>query len=113
MEFGIFGAYKSTIIESMEKHALDIAKACNEVKKKSPNLSDPGELYFDYKHFKKIPSISIDYAIMEKENNIKLQAYDEKWSDVGSWDMFLKHSQYDMNDEKKLKLYKLIAIIIQ
>ncbi len=37
-------------------------------------------------HLKKIPSISIDYAILEKEANIAMMPFEGKWSDVGNWD---------------------------
>ena len=33
-----------------------------------------------------IPSVSVDYAIMEHEKNIILIPFDGGWSDVGSWD---------------------------
>lgn len=34
-----------------------------------------------------IPSVSVDYAIMEKSQNILVVPGDFGWSDVGSWDM--------------------------
>ena len=33
-----------------------------------------------------IPSISIDYGIMEKSSNVKVISADFGWNDVGSWD---------------------------
>jgi mannose-1-phosphate guanylyltransferase/mannose-6-phosphate isomerase len=33
-----------------------------------------------------VPSISVDYAIMEQQNNIALLPFTGAWSDVGSWD---------------------------
>ena len=37
-------------------------------------------------HLKNIPSISIDYAILENEANIAMIPFEGKWSDVGNWD---------------------------
>jgi len=37
-------------------------------------------------HFDELPSISIDYAVMEKEKNIAVVPLDAGWSDIGSWD---------------------------
>ena len=34
----------------------------------------------------RVPSISVDYAIMEKEERISLLPFSGSWSDVGSWD---------------------------
>ena len=36
-----------------------------------------------------VPAISVDYAIMEKEDRIALLPFDGGWSDVGSWDSLL------------------------
>ena len=34
----------------------------------------------------KCDDISIDYAILEKVNNLSVVPFDGKWSDLGSWD---------------------------
>ena len=47
-------------------------------------------------YMKKIPNISIDKAIMENENSIKLIPFDSNWSDIGNWDsMSLLLSKYN------------------
>ncbi|MEW6314504.1 MAG: mannose-1-phosphate guanylyltransferase/mannose-6-phosphate isomerase [Pseudomonadota bacterium] len=38
------------------------------------------------KHFHRMPSISIDYGVLEKSHNVKLVPCEIGWSDVGSWD---------------------------
>lgn len=40
--------------------------------------------------FKNIPEISIDYGIMQKTKNAALVKFKPKWTDLGSWDSFLK-----------------------
>lgn len=46
----------------------------------------------EYKQIEKIyptiPSISVDYAIMEKSNDIMVVNGEFGWNDIGSWDMF-------------------------
>ncbi|MDC0456625.1 mannose-1-phosphate guanylyltransferase/mannose-6-phosphate isomerase [Alphaproteobacteria bacterium] len=84
---GIFLANSNTIINSIKKYAPLIADACDLVLDKS-DFSVPGRLNIDLESFKLVPSISIDYAIMEKEQNIKLMPIGSSWSDVGSWDTF-------------------------
>lgn len=37
------------------------------------------------KHFAAMPSISIDYGVLEKSNRVSLLACDIGWNDVGSW----------------------------
>lgn len=47
--------------------------------------------------FEKNPSISIDYAVMEKSNNVKVVPLDAEWSDVGSWSSLWEVSDKDSN----------------
>jgi mannose-1-phosphate guanylyltransferase/mannose-6-phosphate isomerase len=44
--------------------------------------------------YESLPSVSIDYAVMEKADNILCRKIDLEWNDVGSWD-----SVYDMLDK--------------
>ena len=46
-------------------------------------------------NFSKMPSISIDYAVMEKSKKVAVVPMDIFWSDVGSWDSFYKISEKD------------------
>lgn len=45
----------------------------------------PGETDFINSVFPTTPSISIDYAIMEKADNVYVKTADLGWSDLGSW----------------------------
>ncbi len=47
--------------------------------------STPEEKAFIEKEFPRTPSISIDYAIMEKADNVYVKTADIGWSDLGSW----------------------------
>lgn len=47
--------------------------------------------------FESAPSISIDYAIAEKTDNLKLVPLDAGWSDVGSWDALGEVQAADAN----------------
>lgn len=40
-------------------------------------------------HYRSIPSISIDYAVMEKADNIAVVPAEFSWSDLGSWQSLL------------------------
>jgi mannose-1-phosphate guanylyltransferase len=46
-------------------------------------------------HFNNVQSLSIDYSIMEKSNNIKVVKYDGLWSDIGSY-----KSLFDIKPDK-------------
>jgi mannose-1-phosphate guanylyltransferase/mannose-6-phosphate isomerase len=46
------------------------------------------------KHFSTMPSISIDYGVLEKSDNVSLIACDFGWNDVGSW-----HAVHQISDK--------------
>jgi len=45
--------------------------------------------------FKKLPKISIDYAVMEKMKNILVVAGQFGWDDIGSWNALFQHLKAD------------------
>ena len=47
--------------------------------------------------FESSPNNSIDYALMEKSNNVVVVKLDVGWSDVGSWQSIYEISEKDMN----------------
>mgnify|MGYP001137026858 CR=1 FL=1 len=47
--------------------------------------------------FESSPNNSIDYALMEKSNNVVVVKLDVGWSDVGSWQSLYEISEKDMN----------------
>lgn len=54
----------------------------------SPEIADGMRLSFEefVRSFDKLPSVSIDYAVMEQSKKTALLPIDLVWSDVGSWD---------------------------
>jgi len=46
-------------------------------------------------HFASMPSISIDYAVMEKAPNVAVVPMDLTWSDMGSWDSYAELQRCD------------------
>jgi mannose-1-phosphate guanylyltransferase/mannose-6-phosphate isomerase len=79
---GIFLFRVGTMVELFQAHAPEILGACrqalNEVTK-DLGFRQLGESY------RRAPSISIDYAIMEKASDITCIPLSTSWSDVGSW----------------------------
>lgn len=55
------------------------------------------KIYFDCK------SISIDYGIMEKANNVHVLVAEFGWSDLGTWGSLYTHSSQDQNGNSKIK----------
>ncbi len=87
---GIFMFKASTLMKEAEKHAPEIAKLSNEF-----DFTSSNEIPFI--NFDKMPSISIDYAIMEKSDKIALVKLESDWNDLGSWQAIYDISKKDEN----------------
>lgn len=79
---GIFLWKAKTILEAFEKYAPEIAQTLDTTEKV---YATPQEKDFIDEHFRDCPNISIDYAIMEKADNVYVKTVDIGWSDLGSW----------------------------
>lgn len=91
---GIFVFQVSSMIQFFEKYQPQIWDLMSVLKADLSNLKD---IYLQ------MPSISIDYAIMEKLSSQDLLCIpaDLGWSDVGSWDAVAE--VYEKNGEEKTK----------
>jgi mannose-1-phosphate guanylyltransferase/mannose-6-phosphate isomerase len=80
---GMFCFQAKTFLASLERYASDVFAAANRVWEATDQSQSPIELPADL--FSKCPSISIDYAVMERAENTAVVASDFGWSDIGSW----------------------------
>lgn len=87
---GIFMFKASTILNETIKHATEIAKVSEEF-----DFSESNQIPFI--NFDKMPNISIDYAVMEKSDNIALVKLESDWYDIGSWQAIYNVSKKDEN----------------
>ena len=55
------------------------------------------EIRPDAKGFAAAPSISVDYAVMERAGRVAVIPVDMGWSDIGAWDAVLEHGEGDAN----------------
>lgn len=81
---GIFLFTAQTMIEAFQKHAPDtlssVMKAYEEAQ------TDLGFLRLAAKPWDELKDISVDYAIMERAENISAVPFSGAWSDLGGWD---------------------------
>lgn len=59
-------------------------------------------------HFKELPDLSMDYAIMEKSKDILVCPLAVSWSDVGCWDSVYEVMEKDQ--DQNVKIGKVLAI---
>ena len=87
---GIFMFKASTMLKEIEKLAPEIAKISHNI-----DFTEQNDIPFI--EFDKMPSISIDYAVMEKSDKIALVKLESDWNDLGSWQSIYDVSTKDAN----------------
>ncbi|CAN5239845.1 mannose-1-phosphate guanylyltransferase/mannose-6-phosphate isomerase [soil metagenome] len=94
---GMFCFTAKVILEQIKMHTPQLfasALECWEVSKiKNSDVATIIEI--DSDTFRYQPDISLDYAIMEKAENVLVIPCDMGWSDIGSWDAFSALSEPD------------------
>jgi len=80
---GMFVFRADVLIEDMRTHAPDVLAAARDALAKARRDADFVRL--DAAAFANAPSISIDYALMEKTDRAAIVPCDIGWSDVGAW----------------------------
>jgi mannose-1-phosphate guanylyltransferase/mannose-6-phosphate isomerase len=80
---GIFLASAQSLIAAFEAHAPEIIEGCRRALLRAS--VDLDFLRLDPQVYAAVPDISIDYAIMEKAQNVCCVPLTGKWSDLGAW----------------------------
>jgi len=81
---GIFVVKARTAADLIGEHAPKIHDAVQQAVK---NIAVDNQFYrLQPEAFSSSPSISIDYAVLEKEHRVAIVPYESDWSDLGSWD---------------------------
>jgi mannose-1-phosphate guanylyltransferase/mannose-6-phosphate isomerase len=101
---GIFISNANNVLNSVKEHAPDIAKHCDKNFENIKINKETNEFNFSKNLFAKIPSKSVDYAVMEKEKNIYLYPFNNKWSDVGSWDAIAEIFKNEPSHKKIIQI---------
>lgn len=81
---GIFLFQAQTLLDELMLHAPKICRAA--VAAVSKQSTDGIRLVADAQALADCPSLSIDYAVMEKSNRVAVVPMSPGWSDLGSWD---------------------------
>ncbi len=94
---GMFCFKPEALLSAMKTHSPEIyslsEKCWNQTDKQIPT-----EL--EEKTFSQIPSDSIDYALMEKSEQVAVVRCDFDWNDVGSWDAVSDLAEADANGNR-------------
>ncbi len=96
---GIFFIRKDSVINNFKKLQPKIYKNC--LKATDYSKYQKNIYYLNKNFFSKMPSLSFDYAILEKLKNINAVKLNLPWSDLGSWreicNFYNKNKKYYFN----------------
>ena len=109
---GIFLGRLDTWIHQFGEHSPEITKTNNEFGKLLASGKDFSEIY------QQMPSISIDYALMEKTKEIVVIPAQFDWNDLGSWDAIesicpMKDQNFTLSESTKVYFNQSKGNIIQ
>jgi mannose-1-phosphate guanylyltransferase len=82
-----------TITEGLEKHQPEMYEACRRWFKVAANPAKLNKVLA--KEYPEIKKISIDYALMEKAQNVVCADGAFEWDDLGSWTALARHLKSD------------------
>lgn len=98
---GMFCFNVGLLIEDLGRHAADVLIATRKTLESSRvHPSDCRILRLNPEEFAKVPSISIDYALMEKSKKVAVIPCNIGWSDIGSWNALGALIDPDENDNR-------------
>ena len=92
---GIFLFSTSALIAAFEQHAPDILAAVRAALAEAE--SDLGFTRLAPEPWNALEDISIDYAVMERADNLSVVPYGGAWSDLGGWDAVWRDGGPDEN----------------
>lgn len=90
---GIFLFKAQDMVDAFRIHAEDLIQPVE--KSLEFGVMDLDFFRLDPKSWAEVEDISIDYAVMEKSDNLVAIPYHDEWSDLGDWDAVWKASSTD------------------
>ncbi len=90
---GVFLARADTMIAAFQAHAADIHDQVAAAL--AAGTTDLGFVRIDPALWADVREDSIDYAVMEKADNVAAVRFDGRWSDLGSWESVWQEAERD------------------
>ena len=90
---GIFLFSVRTILNAFEQHAPDMIAPVRDAVRNGQ--ADLGFLRLDAEPWAQVADISIDYAVMERADDLAVVPFAAGWSDLGGWDAVWRESPRD------------------
>jgi mannose-1-phosphate guanylyltransferase/mannose-6-phosphate isomerase len=99
---GMFCFSAGTLLRELKQHAPEILQLAQQCLALSPVQDSAGfavqELHAE--SFTQLPDISIDYALMERSDQVAVVPAQFDWSDIGSWSAFAEQIPADEHNNR-------------
>lgn len=93
---GMICAKAKVLLNAMQKYAPAILEQAKRTYNNAKTATESSTAYYlPLEQMEKIPSTSIDYALFEKMNDLKMVRGNFVWSDIGSFDSLFHHLEKD------------------
>ncbi|MFA7402176.1 MAG: mannose-1-phosphate guanylyltransferase [Bacteroidales bacterium] len=92
---GIFAWKLKTIEQAFELHLPDVHELFSQIEDKIGTNQEEEAIHTTYSQCR---SISIDYGVMEKADNVNVLSSDFGWSDLGTWTALFEQLKKDENN---------------
>ncbi len=93
---GMFCFKAGLFLQELKKYSPEIYDACQKAYENNQKIAN-NQKRITHELMSAIPSDSIDYAVMEKSNKVKVIPCDIDWSDLGSFDALYEELPKDQN----------------
>lgn len=98
---GMFCFKAGVLLQELKKHAPELFEACEQAY--TQVIKEDKVKRIPLEEMLQIPEESIDYAVMEKSDKIKVVAADMAWSDLGSFDSLYEELEKDNDGNAIIK----------
>ena len=93
---GMFLFRAELFLQEIKQYEPEIYQTCRQAVEKGEK--DLDFIRLDKGSFSQAPSISVDYAVMEKTTKAAVVPLESSWSDVGSWHALWESFEHDQNN---------------
>lgn len=100
---GMYVWRADSILKSLRLHAPKIAQGLSKIQEA---IGETNEKEIMLSVYKKVPSISVDYAVSEREKKLLVLRADFNWIDVGDWNVVWELLRHDSNGNAIIHLNK-------
>jgi mannose-1-phosphate guanylyltransferase/mannose-6-phosphate isomerase len=90
---GVFLASPQVLLAEMRRLAPEVAAAAEAAVERAERRD--GAIWLDAEAFAACPSVSLDYAVMEKTDKAAVSPLSAGWADIGSWSSLWAEGEHD------------------